>query len=84
MQDEVVICHKEKLVGDIADRMFLQNMKNLFNCMICIVYVISCVTVGMQSLSMVYENPTVIGSIDRDSPNNHNVCLYVMLAGQKY
>lgn len=58
MQDEVVICHKVMLIGAIADKMFLQNMKNLFNCS---VYVISCVTVGMQSLSMVYEDPTVIG-----------------------
>ena len=81
MQDEVVICHKEKLVGDIADRMFLQNMKNLFN---CIVHVISCVTVGIQSLNMVYENPTVIGSIDRDTLQIITTCVYMLCWQAKY
>ena len=82
MQDEVVICHiKEKLVGDIEDRMFLQNMKNLLNCN---VYVISCVTVSMQSLSMVYENPTVIGSIDRDTLQIITTCVYMLCWQAKY
>ena len=81
MQDGVVTCHKVMFIGAIADRMFLQNMKNLLNCN---VYVISCVTVSMQSLSMVYENPTVIGSIDRDTLQIITTCVYMLCWQAKY